>query len=414
MIKQIRDKITLDNCINAFIVLQMISIGFFMALSSISLGIWVLLWMYKIIKDRDNSSFFLLFNKYRYFLLFITLYILTELFSRIFALFPDEAIIGIKRYTLILIFFANQNIIKNKESILKNIVTIIAVFSVLSCVELYKFAVNFAENIARSNFSEIRIDYFSYPITNGEMKMILLLAIFPIVITKNKYVIKKRFIIPLLLPIVISLFLTQSRNVYIGVISALIVYGLFKNRRFLLVFILFLSVGWVLSPASLKERTKSIFDLNHPSNSSRIVMWKVGFQVFKDHPVLGTGDNEITKVYKLYKTPESHGEGSHFHSNPIMIMVTTGTTGSIFYLLFWTALFYYAIRDLRNSVEDFDKELLTGIIITMAAFHVSGLFEWNFGDWEVITLFYYIISLIFVLKFINYKNKLSNGEPKII
>lgn len=414
MIKQIRAKINLDNTINAFILLQMVSIGFFMALSSISLAVWVLLWVYKLIKERNGTSFSFLFSKYKFFILFFALYVLTELLSRIFALFPDDAVTGIKRYSLILVFFANQDVIKSKEQILKNLFIILTVFSLLSTVELYRFAANFAENIAKSSFSEIRIDYFSYPITNGEMKMVLLLAVFPFLLTKNKYVIGKRYLIPVLIPIALSLFLTQSRNVYLGLLTALVIYGLFKNIRFLVVFILLLSVGWALSPSSVKERTRSIFDINHPSNSSRLVMWKVGLQVFKDHPILGTGDNEITKVYKLYKTPEAHGEGSHFHSNPIMIMVTTGTAGSLFFVLLWLCLFCYVINDIKKSNQEFDKELLTGVLLTMISFHISGIFEWNFGDWEVITLFYYIISLIFVLKFINHKNNLLNGKTKIV
>lgn len=413
MFKLSREKFSVDNVINALILLQMVSIGFFMALSSISLGVWVILWVYKLIKEKESSSFVLLYNKYRYFLVFLGLYILAELLSRIFAVFPDNAIIGIKRYLLILVFFANQNVIKNKEQILKNLTIIIAVFSILSCVEIYKFGSNLTANLVNNSFSEIRIDYFSYPITNGEMKMLLLLAVFPFIITKKKYIVKKRYLIPLLIPIAVSLFFTQSRNVYLGLLASLIIYGLFRNPRFLVIFILLLCIGWVFSPESVKSRAKSIFDINHPSNSSRLVMWNVGLQVFKDHPLIGVGDNEITKVYRLYKTPESHGEGSHFHSNPIMIMVTTGTAGAVLYLLFWASLLCYAINDYRLAKEHFDKELLMGIIITMISFHISGIFEWNFGDWEVITLLYYIISLIFVLKFINHKNIL-NGKPKII
>lgn len=407
-------RIDLNSLIGFFILLQMASIGFFMALSSISLGTWVLLWGYKIYREKDATSFTLLFKEYKYVLISITGFILIELLSRFFALFPEDAIINIKRYLLVLVFFANPLIIKSRENILKYLTIILAVFSLLSCVELFKFANNLAANLLTTNFAEIRIDYFSYPITNGEMKMLLLMAAFPFLLTKKTYNVKKRYLLIILTPILVSLFLTQSRNVYLAVLVSLLVYGIFRNWKFLVSFILFLSIFWTVAPQSVKERTRSIFDVNHPSNKSRLVMWNVGMQVFKDHPIIGVGDNEITKVYKLYKTPESHGEGSHFHSNVVMILVTTGILGFTFYMLFWISLFYYSVRDCRNAKDEFDRTLLWGIILSMISFHISGIFEWNFGDWEVATLLYFIVSLVFVLKNINLNKNINDGKRQSI
>jgi putative inorganic carbon (HCO3(-)) transporter len=218
------------------------------------------------------------------------------------------------------------------------------------------------------------------------------------------------YLIALIIPILVSLFLTQSRNVYLGVLISLIIYGIFVNWRFLVSYILFMCLIWIVMPDPAKDRVRSIFDLNHPSNKSRIVMWDVGIKVYKDYPLLGVGDNEITKVYTLYKTPESHGEGSHFHSNPVMILATTGTIGALFYILIWVSIFLYALNDYRRSINNFDKELIIGIIIAMISFHISGIFEWNFGDWEVVTLLYYLISFIFVLKLININHINKNGK----
>ncbi|MCX6157786.1 MAG: O-antigen ligase family protein [Ignavibacteriae bacterium] len=407
-------KIDLNNIIAFFIILQMATIGFFMALSSVSLATWVVLWGYKLYREKDASSFRLLFKEYKYVLITITAFVFIELLSRIFAVFPDEAVVGIKRYLLLLVFFANPGIIKSRETILKYLMIILAVFSLLSCVELYKFAINLTANLLTASFAEIRIDYFTYPITNGEMKMLLMMTTLPFLITKKTYNVKKKYLAITLIPIILSLFLTQSRNVYLAVFVSLVIYGVFRNWKFLVSFILFISIVWVVSPVSVKERTKSIFDANHPSNKSRLVMWGVGVQVFKDHPVLGVGDNEITKVYKLYKTPEFHGEGSHFHSNLVMILVTTGIAGLIFYLLFWISLFYYSIRDFRNATDEFDRTLLWGIILSMISFHISGIFEWNFGDWEVATLLFYFISLVFVLKNINLNKIKNDGQRQIL
>jgi O-antigen ligase len=97
-----------------------------------------------------------------------------------------------------------------------------------------------------------------------------------------------------------------------------------------------------------------------------------------------------------------------------MILVTTGIAGLIFYLLFWISLFYYSIKDFRNAKDEFDRTLLWGIILSMISFNISGIFEWNFGDWEVATLLYFIVSLVFVLKNINLNKIKNDGQRQII
>ncbi len=409
----IKTYLSLENLINYFILLQIISTGFSIALSSISLGVWVVLWIYKLFKDKDFTSFKILFRKYIFFFIALTGFLLTELLSRMFAVFPEDALIGMKRYLLLICFFANPGVVKSKEDLLKNLVIITAGISLLSVVEIVKFAVTLSENLKSTSFSEIRIDYFGYPITAAEIKMLIFMAVFPLVLSKNKYKPNRTILIIMLVPVLVSLFLTQSRNVYLGVLFALLIYGVFVNWRFLVSYILFLCLLWIVLPEGGKSRIKSIFDLEHPSNKSRLVMWDVGMKVYADYPLLGTGDNEITQVYKMYKTPESHGEGSHFHSNPVMILVTSGTTGAFFFLFLWTAFFIYAIKDYRKYSEAFDKEIAMGIIIAMISFHISGIFEWNFGDWEVATVMFYLISLIFTLKYINIKLKENNGQRQI-
>ena len=409
----IRTYLSLDNLINYFILLQIVSTGFSVAVSSISLGVWVVLWVYRILNEKDFRGFTILFSQYRFFIIGLAGFILTELLSRIFAVFPEEALIGMKRYLLVLCFFANQGVLKSRKDLFRNLIIITAGFSILSTVEIIRFILTLSENLKSTSFSEIRIDYFGYPITAGEIKMLVLMVMFPLILSKKNHGVRKIYIIGMLIPVLVSLFLTQSRNVYLGVLISLFIYGIFVNWRFLVSYLLFLCILWVVMPGAGKERIKSIFDLQHPSNKSRLVMWNVGMQVFKDYPVLGTGDNEITQVYKMYKTPESHGEGSHFHSNPVMILVTSGSAGAFFYLFLWAAVFAYAIKDYLKSDNTFDKEVIMGIIIAMISFHISGIFEWNFGDWEVATVMFYLISLIFALKYININKTEYNGQEQI-
>ncbi|MCU0373411.1 MAG: O-antigen ligase family protein [Ignavibacteria bacterium] len=400
-----------DSLISFFIILQVIAVGFSIALSSIALGAWIILWILKISLLSRTVCFKIMWERYRLFIISVILFFLCDFLARTFAVYREGALTDMKRYLLIIIFFSNQTIIKERSGIFKAVFYILTAFSVVSLYEIGRYLYMLNDLLASKSFSEIRIDYLSYPITNAEVKMLLLLFIFPALISKEKLQIKKFYIVLITLPVLVSVYLTQSRNVYLAIFVSLFIFGLFFNRKFLAALIILTAIFILAAPSTMTKRLTSAFDTEHESNKSRLIMWDVGIKVFKDHPLLGTGENEITRIYKSYKTPEYHGEGSHFHSNYIMILVTMGITGFLIYLAFWFSLFGYLICDFRNYPNNNDRNLILGIILSAISLHVSGIFEWNFGDWEVMTVMYYLISIMFILKSINL-NENINGRTK--
>ena len=197
--------------------------------------------------------------------------------------------------------------------------------------ELVLYAFKFGELISKMSFSEIRIDYFNYPLTTAEIKMISLFSVFPLLFIKDIFFITRKYLLLILLPVFISMLLTQSRNVLIATFICFIITGVILNRKFLLSMILILIVSSFILPSSYIERVKSIADYNHPSNASRLYMWEVGWEMFKDHPLTGIADSHIREIYETYKKPEFQGEGVHLHNNFIMILATTGIFGFISY-----------------------------------------------------------------------------------
>jgi O-antigen ligase len=401
----------IDPLISFFIILQIVAVGFSIAVSSVALGTWIILWAFKISYLNQNDSFKLLWNKYRIFLISLALFLVCDFTARIFAVYPEGALMDMKRYMLVIIFFSNQTVIKDRDKLYRAVFYILIIFSLISLYEIGRYLFTLKEQLAGKSFSEIRIDYLSYPITNAEVKMLLLIFIVPVLITNEKLRIKKIYPVLFSVPIIISVYLTQSRNVYAAIFISLLIFGLIFNRKVLAVLIIFTGLFILAAPSSMTKRVTSAFDTEHESNKSRLIMWDVGIKIFKDYPILGTGENEVTKIYKSYKTPEFHGEGSHFHSNYIMVLVTMGTTGILLYLVLWISLLACLIRDYREYNNKSDKNLILGIILSVISLHVSGIFEWNFGDWEVMTVMYYLISIMFILKSINLKENI-NGRTK--
>ena len=163
-------------------------------------------------------------------------------------------------------------------------------------------------------------------------------------------------------------------------------------------------------PSSYIERVKSIADINHPSNASRLNMWSVGLRMFSDHPFTGIADSHILEIYETYKKPEFQSEGVHLHNNFIMILATTGIFGFLSFLIMFILIFFKQIKFYRNEKTDTDKMLILGSILVMISFQISGIFEWSFGDHEVMTVFFFLISVPFVIYKLNSTEQIKHNN----
>jgi O-antigen ligase len=397
---------SLDKIIIVILTIQIASINFSVALSSIAFGAWVGLWLIQIIfysKLDYNKS---VFKEIKIINLFVLLYIVFEIFSRFFAVSPGEEFIGLKRLLLFLIFYVSIIKITSRNTLYISLIIVLCVASIVSIYELIEYVFKLNSNIDRIGFAEVRIDFIAYPLTTGQIKMMLILSVFPLLFVKEDYPIKRKYLFLILLPVILSMLLTQSRNVFLAVFVSFIIFGIFSNRKFLLAFVVLLILAWIFVPSEYQSRIKSIGNIEHQSNRSRLMMWEVGMQMFYDHPFTGVADSRIREVYKLYKSPETVGEGSHLHSNLIMILATTGIFGFLSYVGMVLFMFIKQIKIYNKLKESkIDRALLFGSILVMISFNIAGIFEWSFGDHEVITVFFFLIAIPFIL----YKLKITDN-----
>src|SRR4030095_7105524 len=242
-----------------------------------------------------------------------------------------------------------------------------------------------------------RLEYYGYPITNGEIKMLIMLLIVPLILSKETFVLSRILLILLSIPLLLTLYLTEARNAFIGVFIGLIIIGALKNKYFLAGIVVIVILFLLIAPFQLKERMLSITDLRERSIHSRFVMWDVGIKIIKDHPLLGVGDVDINKIYRMYKTPEIHGEGSHMHNNFFQIAVNFGLIGLVSWILLMFYIFYRQLKIyLKTKSHGFLNIIAVSSLVSMIAFQVSGLTEWNFGDAEFAAVLWFNLALAFL------------------
>jgi len=139
-----------------------------------------------------------------------------------------------------------------------------------------------------------------------------------------------------------------------------------------------------------------MFDPHHPANLERTYMWGAGLRMFRDHPLSGVGLEDLKPVYDRYRPPEARERAGHLHSVPVQIAATMGIIGLIAFALLYAGLVRCAasglsgtLRRARDAVPGADPARLAagvrlGVLGALAGFLVAGLFEWNFGDEELL------------------------------
>ncbi|HEX3072915.1 MAG TPA: O-antigen ligase family protein, partial [Ignavibacteriales bacterium] len=141
-------------------------------------------------------------------------------------------------------------------------------------------------------------------------------------------------------------------------------------------------------------RISSILDIYNPSNFGRLAFWEAGWKMFKDNPFFGVGDIDLANLYKQYKHPYNKEIQGHMHNNYVHILVILGAAGFIILMSLFVKIFLLLLKNYRTLREEsFLSTIALGALGSYAAFLVSGLTEWNFGDHEIVTLLWTAIGL---------------------
>jgi O-antigen ligase len=150
----------------------------------------------------------------------------------------------------------------------------------------------------------------------------------------------------------------------------------------------------------MAQRLTSLWDPRHDSARERLFMWQSGLQMVKDHPLIGVGPGGVKRVYPRYVHPEALKRSTgHLHSNPVQLAAERGLLGLLAWGWIWTAFFVRAGAILKRLPVGLgtDRMLTAGSLAAILGFLVAGLFEYNFGDSEVVMLAYLIMALPFLV-----------------
>jgi len=206
-------------------------------------------------------------------------------------------------------------------------------------------------------------------------------------------------VLPTLLALV-ALGLTYSRNAWVGLVVAAGTLVVLTRRLLLIAPLAVVLLVAVAVPSPLRAKILSAFDPASPSVSERLYFWESGLHMLRDAPLLGLGPGGVKIYYPEYKNPAARRPGtSHLHNDALQIAVERGLLGLAAWLAIWVAFLYHAVRIYRALPRGRSDAaaLVAGSIAAVVGFLAAGMFEYNFGDSEVIGLVWVVMAVPFAV-----------------
>jgi hypothetical protein len=161
--------------------------------------------------------------------------------------------------------------------------------------------------------------------------------------------------------------------------------------------ILFPAILLLCVPA-LRNRAMTITNVGYFSNAERLIMWRVGEQMFKDHPVWGIGPGNVVLVSPQYQTPEQnhdYGPWGHLHNTYINMAAERGSVGLLAFLTLITSIGWTisdAYRRDREAGGALSVIFLTALL-SLVGWLFSGLTEATYNDSTISMMFYFVMGL---------------------
>lgn len=217
-------------------------------------------------------------------------------------------------------------------------------------------------------------------------------------------------VLPRWLSIIFSLILASSvvlsqsagslLSYAVALVSVLVISKKWKVLTAISALLVLISVVFLTLPSG-KDSTVEIQKTN--TWQLRKTIWQVGCRVIAERPVTGHGLVDLGEAYHrnrepwdLERDPWGAWNYGHLHNNFLQITAISGLVGLAAFGFMLYSVLKTGIRAWAGSEPEIKSLALAAMGATIG-FIVNGLTEWNFGDSEIVTIFWFTAGMMAAL-----------------
>jgi putative inorganic carbon (hco3(-)) transporter len=182
---------------------------------------------------------------------------------------------------------------------------------------------------------------------------------------------------------------TFSRGSYLALIVGVIVLGLLKDRKLLVVAAAFLLTWQAIVPNAVRERVDMTQNSNGRLESSaqeRVNLWEAAESSIISNPILGIG-------FASYQM-SSHVDGLRdTHNWYVKVMVETGIVGMIIVLIMLQQMLAVAYRLFKRAEDPLYRGLGLGLFVCMCSCIVANFFGDRWTYLEITGMLWVVVAI---------------------
>jgi oligosaccharide repeat unit polymerase len=365
-----------------------------------------ILFIFMLIRDTDIAKN--LFSKYKELIYGFGAFISYMLLQSIFLDYHYYTFkSSLETFSYIALFFVALYIFNDKRKIRNLIFVSFAILSIIAFDSIFQYFVG-KDIFGQPLYQDTRITAWGdRPNLSLMMGAFSGLLIASLVLFKGR---EKKIAFLVFALFIFIMVMSGNRSPILALVSSMFIVGIFSHHRVYIFGMLLSSVllfGLAFLNPKLQERYDIVFNLSKNKNESgRLPLYLTGYEIIKDHPILGIGSHN----YKLYhpkyydtviakKYEKHHVEyfskytPNHVHSVFIDMILSYGIVGCLIFLYIVWLIYKQFIR--RNEIG-----LLASIGFLYCITPLQFARSFTLGDWQFITY----LGLIFLALMSIYSN----------
>src|SRR5215467_12871977 len=287
------------------------------------------------------------------------------------------------------------NFVSSPDRARKSHLILLSVAAITSLYALFQFVVkyrHFLQNSGDDPTVNFRITGFmGHWITFSAEQLLVWCAAIPAIL-----ILGRRWMVPLGI-VGAALVFSFTRSAWLGAIAGLMVSAIVIPRKVLIGVCLPIGLMGAAASGLIYHRVSMSFKQpNFAPDKGRVELFIAGVRMIKDHPVFGVGPErihtEFPNYYRGRDLASEHFYYGHLENNILQLAAERGLLCLAAFLWFIFELYGSLIEIVKTGRND-ARWVAVSALAALTGFVVSGFFEYNFGDSEVLLLLLFIVSL---------------------
>lgn len=197
-----------------------------------------------------------------------------------------------------------------------------------------------------------------------------------------------------------------SRAGYLGVIVSVLMLGIVKDRKLLIIGAVFLFTWQAVVPTAVTQRVNMTHQDGQLDESAqeRVELWTNAENTFMSYPVFGTG-------FATFQYGEHVGELKDTHNWYVKVLVETGLVGLLFALALLQSMFSVALRLFRKAEDPLYRGLGLGLFVCLCCLVITNFFGDRWTYIEINGLLWILIGAAVQANALSHKSAEKDLEP---